>query len=150
MQIPLLFKRFRPFPGLLPVALLALPVVAQSPANQPAVLSIQVDKPLHSVSPMLYGMMTEEINYSYDGGLYAELVRNRTLRDRNWNQQDWLVIQNASAGAKFEKDKTTGPSEALNDSIKLTVTAATPEEPAGVRNMGFWGYPLRPDMTYKA
>jgi len=149
MSITAFFKRFRLFSGLLPVAFLALPVVAQSPANQPAVLSIQVDKPLHGVSPTLYGMMTEEINYSYDGGLYAELVRNRTLRDRNWNQQDWLVIQNASAGAKFEKDKTTGPSEALNDSIKLTVTSASPDQPAGLRNMGYWGYALKPDTTYR-
>ena len=130
-------------------------VVCASAFGQPAaakaaaVLTVQVDKPLHSVSPTLYGMMTEEINYSYDGGLYAEMVRNRTLRDRNWNQQDWLVVQNASAGAKFEKDKTTGPSEALNDSIKLTVTSASPEQPAGLRNQGYWGYPLRPDMTYK-
>jgi alpha-N-arabinofuranosidase len=115
----------------------------------PSVLRVQVDKSLHGVSPMLYGMMTEEINYSYDGGLYAELVRNRTLRDRNWNQQDWLIVQNASAGARFEKDQTTGPSEALNDSIKLTVTSASPAEPAGLRNMGYWGYPLRPNVAYR-
>jgi len=132
---------------LLPSCNLAL---SQAPAAKaPAVLSVQVDKSLHSVSPTLYGMMTEEINYSYDGGLYAELVRNRTLRDRNWNQQDWLIVQNASAGAKFEKDKATGPSEALNDSIKLTVTSASPSEPAGLRNQGYWGYPLRPNVAYK-
>ncbi len=28
---------------------------------------------------MLYGWMTEEINFSYDGGLYAELLRDRTI-----------------------------------------------------------------------
>ena len=41
-------------------------------AAQPAAvtLNIQLDKPLHAVSPTLYGLMTEEINYSYDGGLY--------------------------------------------------------------------------------
>ena len=31
------------------------------------------------VSPMLYGLMTEEINYSYDGGIYGELVRDRVI-----------------------------------------------------------------------
>src|SRR3981189_2170902 len=103
-------------------------------------LRIDPSVPVSTVSPTLYGLMTEEINYSYDGGLYPEMVRNRTLRDRSWNQQDWLVVQKARAGAKFEKDKTTGPSEALNDSIKLTVTSASPEEPAGLRNMGYWGY----------
>ncbi len=140
----------------LPVALLcclSACMAGQEPgktAKDPAILTIQVDKSLHSVSPMLYGTMTEEINYSYDGGLYPEMVRNRTFRDRNWNQQDWLVIQNASAGATMEKDKTTGPSAALTDSIKLLVTAASPTEPAGVRNQGYWGYPLRPNSAYKA
>ena len=52
--------------------------MAQAPT---ATLNIQLDKPLHSVSPTLYGLMTEEINYSYDGGLYAEMVRNRTFQD---------------------------------------------------------------------
>jgi len=141
---------FKGFGVPLGVALIACQAVsAFSQPAKSAVLNIQVDKPLHSVSPMLYGMMTEEINYSYDGGLYPEMVRNRVMRDRNWNQQDWLVLQNASAGANYEKDKTTGPSEALNDSIKLTVTSASATEPAGLRNMGYWGYPLRPDMTYK-
>ncbi|HEY9125710.1 MAG TPA: alpha-L-arabinofuranosidase C-terminal domain-containing protein, partial [Acidobacteriaceae bacterium] len=123
--------------------------VAQGASSAPAVLKIQADHTLYPVSPMLYGMMTEEINFSYDGGLYAELVKNRTLRDRDWNQQDWLIVQNASAGAKFEQDKSTGPSEALTDSIKLTVSSATEQEPAGLRNMGYWGYPLKPNTTYK-
>ncbi len=51
------------------------------PGQQTAVtLNIQLDKPVHAVSPTLYGLMTEEINYSYDGGLYAEMVRNRTFQ----------------------------------------------------------------------
>ena len=29
---------------------------------------------------MLYGLMTEEINYAYEGGLYAELIRNRSFK----------------------------------------------------------------------
>ena len=154
MSSNLIFKKFcMPAVPAFAALVLLLPscnlALSQAPAAKaPAVLSVQVDKSLHSVSPTLYGMMTEEINYSYDGGLYAELVRNRTLRDRNWNQQDWLIVQNASAGAKFEKDKATGPSEALNDSIKLTVTSASPSEPAGLRNQGYWGYPLRPNVAY--
>ena len=154
LPMPILKKSCTPaisfLASLIVVFLSCVPVYGQPSSAKPAaVLNVQVDKSLHSVSPMLYGMMTEEINYSYDGGLYAELVRNRTLRDPNWNQQDWLVIQNADAGAKFEKDKTTGPSEALNDSIKLTVSSASPAEPAGLRNQGYWGYPLRPNVAYK-
>ena len=33
---------------------------------------------------MLYGLMTEEINYSYDGDIYAEMVRNRTFQDHGF------------------------------------------------------------------
>ena len=40
-------------------------------------VTVQADQVTSDVSPMMYGLMTEEINYSYDGGLYAELIRNR-------------------------------------------------------------------------
>ena len=43
-------------------------------------LNIDLKKPKAPVSSTLYGLMTEEINYSYDGGLYAELIRNRAFR----------------------------------------------------------------------
>ena len=42
-------------------------------AQTVAALTVDVNQPKAPVSPMLYGLMTEEINYSYDGGLYAEL-----------------------------------------------------------------------------
>ena len=58
--------------GLMPISL-----IAQSPS-----LTIQVDHPTAAVSPTFYGLMTEEINYSYDGGIYAELVRDRMLEPR--------------------------------------------------------------------
>ena len=53
-----------------------------------AMLNVEVSRPKAAVSPMLYSLMTEEINYSYDGGLYAKLVRNRTFRS------DWTGILN--------------------------------------------------------
>ncbi len=63
----------------------ALTVSGAAQGVAPVTLTIALDKPaLHAVSPTLYGLMTEEINYSYDGGLYAELVRNRTMQDHDW------------------------------------------------------------------
>src|ERR1700754_633726 len=97
-------------------------------AQTSATLKIDTATPISTVSPTLYGLMTEEINYSYDGGLYPEMVKNRTFRDGGWMQQDWIVVANASGGATFEHDKSTGPSQALTDSIKLTVSSATAEE----------------------
>ena len=67
-------------------ALFALPSFALDLIAQAPSLSIQVDHPTAQVSPTLYGLMTEEINFSYDGGLYPELVRDRTLGN------DWQAL----------------------------------------------------------
>ncbi len=45
----------------------------------PATISVQVDRPAHKISPMLWGLFFEDINLSVDGGLYPELVRNRSF-----------------------------------------------------------------------
>ena len=50
-------------------------------AAEPGKLTVRVDQPGAKISPMLYGLMTEEINFSYDGGLYAELIQNRIFRN---------------------------------------------------------------------
>ena len=44
-------------------------------------IAIDATSPAGKVSPLLYGLMTEEINHAYDGGLYAELVQNRAFLD---------------------------------------------------------------------
>jgi alpha-N-arabinofuranosidase len=119
------------------------------PQTSPAVLTIHVDQPVSKVSPKLYGLMTEEINYSYDGGLYAEMVRNRTF-GTSWDGiQQWLLVENGNASAAFASDKETGPSEALKTSLRLEVKQADPRNQAGVLNNGYWGMPLRPNTTYK-
>jgi alpha-N-arabinofuranosidase len=47
----------------------------------PGRIVLQADRPGAEISPMFYGLMTEEINYSYDGGLYGELIQNRISRN---------------------------------------------------------------------
>src|SRR5215471_17040217 len=124
--------------------------VARSQQNRtPTVLTINVDKPVSKVSPTLYGLMTEEINYSYDGGLYAEMVRNRTFRANRSNFPNWFLVEDGNAEAKISADSTTGPSEALPHSLRLDVTKADTSNPAGILNDGYWGMPLHPNTTYK-
>ena len=120
---------------------------AQSPT---AVLSIHLDKPAHTVSPTLYGLMTEEINYSYDGGLYAEMVRNRTFQDHGFGGvAHWNVEHMGSSDASMEIDRAEGPSPALEHSLAITVKQADPANQAGVRNEGYWGMAVRANTPYK-
>jgi len=62
-------------------AMLSLGQVSFALADQ-ATLTVRVNQPGPKIDPMFYGLMTEEINYSYDGGLYGELIRNRIFQDR--------------------------------------------------------------------
>jgi len=131
------------------VTLLPL-LLAQQPATQyaGAVLKIQTDTSVAQVSPTLYGLMTEEINHSYDGGIYAELIRNRAFQDNPNHPDHWRILRDRDARASMKIDKSTGPSSALTSSLKLTVQRADNADPAGILNNGYWGIPLRPNTTY--
>jgi alpha-N-arabinofuranosidase len=125
------------------IASLPLSLVAQAPS-----LAVQVDHPTAQVSPTLYGLMTEEINFSYDGGLYPELVRDRAVGN-GWDALfHWTMVARGDSAVQISVDETTGPSAALPRSIKVSVTAATEAAPAGVQNDGFWGISVRPRTTY--
>ena len=131
------------FTLILLIASLPLSLVAQAPS-----LDLQVDHSTAQVSPMFYGLMTEEINFSYDGGLYPELVRDRAI-GKGWGSLfHWSMVAQGDSAVKISMDETTGPSAALPRSIKVSVTAASEAAPAGVQNDGFWGIPVRPQTTY--
>ena len=130
-------------------ALLAIGSIAPCLCAPPATLTIDVNRPTASVSPTLYGLMTEEINYSYDGGLYAELIRNRTFRSDWSGILNWFLFEKGSASARMMVDATQGPSAALRSSAKLEVTKADAASPAGILNEGYWGMAVRPNTIYK-
>jgi alpha-N-arabinofuranosidase len=117
-------------------------------AQTPATLNIEVNQTKSAVSPTLYGLMTEEINYSYDGGLYAELIRNRTFRSDWSGVLNWFLVEKGSAAAKLGVDSKDGPSPALANSVKLEVTKADANSPAGILNEGYWGMAVRPNTRY--
>ncbi|MDQ6733202.1 MAG: alpha-N-arabinofuranosidase [Nitrospirota bacterium] len=135
---------------MLPLLTVLASLFAQQQSQQSAVASLQIEvqKPVAKVSPLLYGLMTEEINYSYDGGLYAELVRNRTFQDSNWDLPAWSLVQYGNAVSSIELDKSTGPSTALPLSLKVKVDKADARDQAGIKNAGFWGFPVRSNTSY--
>ncbi len=128
------------------------------------VLKIDASEVTAQVSPMLYGMMTEELNSCYDGGLYGELIRNRIFKEtfvshqyqdkeslpewRNDGLMFWNVVAAGGGTALMEQDTSQPMNEALTKSLKLTVTNA--DGRVGISNEGFWGIPVRPNTQYKA
>lgn len=67
----------------------AFMAIAATTDAQPAKISVDVAHPGHAISPMLWGIFFEDINLSADGGIYPELVRNRSFEDSQrpefWN-----------------------------------------------------------------
>ena len=78
-------------------------------------ITIDAAKKGFDISPKMYGILLEEINYGVDGGLYAELVKNRAFEGNNPPEggkgkftpdpsglPDWSLVQSGSAkGAMF-------------------------------------------------
>lgn len=58
-------------------ALLAAGLTASVPASEPISLTIRADQPGAKINPAMWGIFFEDINLGADGGLYAELVKNR-------------------------------------------------------------------------
>ena len=125
--------------------------LATAPARTgPVVLTIKAGEAAGKTSPIFYGLMTEEINYSYDGGLYAELVNNRTFKDRRDPLRYWKLAQPEGASNSMSVVTDQPLNEFLTNSLKLEAASATPAAPVGIANEGFWGIPVTPNTRYRA
>jgi alpha-L-arabinofuranosidase len=61
----------------------ALAAVSRIAFAGTGVIKVDAGKPGATISPDLYGIFFEEISHAGDGGLYAELIRNRGFEDAN-------------------------------------------------------------------
>src|ERR1035437_7532451 len=103
---------------LLPAIWLALPGGAQA-QSAAATVSIQVNQPGAVVSSNLFGIFFEEINFAGEGGIYAEMVRNRSF-DNSANADYWTLIAQGTAAGQMSVD-TSQPLNTNNlRSLKLT------------------------------
>jgi len=119
-----------------------------APGTKPVKLSLDLAKKGPSVNPRFLGLMTEEINYSYDGGLYAELINNRIFKNNVTNPDHWTLLKDGDATGLISLDKTQPINTALTVCLKLESTVAGKR--IGIANDGYWGIPVKPLTTYKA
>ncbi len=122
----------------------AIPVQGQS--NFAATLTIQVDQPGVPINSNLFGIFFEEINSAGDGGLYAELVRNRSFEDSSTTPTNWTLVTTGSAAGSMSLD-TSLPLGATNlQSLKLSMTGGSGT--VGTANSGYWGMAVTQAATY--
>jgi alpha-L-arabinofuranosidase len=152
----------------LTITLVATSGFPQTNAPLP-VIQIQADKVVAKIPATFYGLMTEEINYSYEGGLYGELVRNRSfkadaipeiIKPEDYDPAKYYPVKfptatapkfwSAIGSAKISLDTNTVLNAALNVSLKMELAGASKDFPAGVANDGYWGIPVKPGTAYHA
>ena len=68
-------------------------------SNAQVTINVDASNPGIKVSPNLYGIFFEDINHAADGGLYAELISNRSFEDDDKNIPTWKTA--AQKGAKI-------------------------------------------------
>jgi len=119
--------------------------------GDPGQLNVDLQHPGIKISPTFYGLMTEEINHSYDGGLYAELIQNRIFQDSPDKPVHWSLIKTDGADGDIALDDTDPVNTtALTKSLKLSITTIGNGQRVGVANEGFWGIPVYPNTQYHA
>jgi alpha-N-arabinofuranosidase len=106
-----------------------------------------MNQPETPVSPRLYGLMTEEINFSYDGGLYGELIRDRNFKDSAKVPAFWSPLQGPDGKCSITLDKKDPVNSALPVSLRLDIEKEGSR--TAVANEGYWGIPVKPSTTYQ-
>ena len=119
--------------------LLTALVVSAAPVARLTVDDSAASKP---ISPLLYGIFFEEINRAGDGGIYAEMIQNRSFEDADFPIA-WRLIKSAVDQGSIALDKSQ-PLNAKNPtSLRLTITN-TGGGRVGVASDGFVGVAQRP------
>ena len=122
-------------------------------AAPPAVrITVDTAHPGHAVSPLLHGVFFEDINYGADGGLYAELVQNRSFEHQE-HLYAWGTVNRGAQGTVnrgAQGTVTVESAEPLNAKnphyVRLNITEGG--KGFGVANYGFGGIVVKADENY--
>ena len=108
-------------------------------ANAQVNISVDASRPGVKVAPDLYGIFYEDINHAADGGLYAELISNRSFEDEeSKNLPTWTTA--ADNGATIKTELTAkGLLNKVQGKAMLATVNAKPSALAYIINKGFWG-----------
>jgi alpha-N-arabinofuranosidase len=128
------------------LALLLLAPAVSFAADGPVTLRVQADKAGPRINPAMWGIFFEDINLGADGGLYAELVKNRSFEfpdDRG--MMGWFEVSPTMAKGETTLAEHAGGGSANRRFLRLQSEGTAP---FGVSNEGFRGMGLRKGETY--
>ncbi len=104
-------------------------------------MDIDLKKVGAPIQPTMYGIFFEDINFAADGGLYAELVKNRSFEFPQDPLQGWKAF------GKVEV-KEDGPFDRCPHYVRL-YDPGHPHKWTGLDNEGFFGIGVKGGETYR-
>ena len=145
----------KPFLSKLLIAMIA--IVTTLPIRAQVVMNIdaQCREPL--ISPWQYGLFFEEINHAGDGGLYAELIRNRSFEDgprygAPADMQGWSTYAPTPSQLTAKLIQPSKKTPLLNavqhNALELDIKASS-SVPVLLVNKGYWGINAVQGRTYR-
>ena len=123
---------------------------AAAPGTLAAVtITVQADQP-KPISPDLFGIFFEDLNYAADGGLYAELLQNRSFAytpadHRDWNFFTAWEILGATCAITLGTESPVHP----NNPHYLVLQIREPNGVCRLRNNGFEGIAVKAGAGYE-
>ena len=101
---------------------------------------VQTNKIGAEIQPTMYGLFFEDINYGADGGLYAEMIKNRSFEFPQ-SFMGWITFGNV----KLMHD---GPFERNPHYVRLGDPGHAHKR-TGIENEGFFGVTVKKDAEYR-
>jgi alpha-N-arabinofuranosidase len=108
-------------------------------------IAVQVNKPIAEVQPTMWGIFFEDINLGADGGIYAELVKNRSFEFYQ-PLMGWTVTRN-----KFNEGSVlviNRDEENIANPRFIRITKEAAADTLGITNEGFRGMGIKKGLRY--
>lgn len=103
-------------------------------------MTVDAAKPGVAIQPTMYGIFFEDINFGGDGGLYAEMVENRSFEFPQ-HLMGWQTFGKVSVN-DYE------PAFSRNPHYVTVYPSGHREKTSGIENHGFFGMGFKKDMNY--
>jgi alpha-L-arabinofuranosidase len=138
------------------IAALLLPAVSAmaAPVGPPITVTVDLAGAGKPISPELFGVFFEDLNYAADGGLYAELLQNRSFEYSATEQPTWGPFFGWDLVKTGEGSGELGLGDARpvhpNNPHYLLLTVHKAGGGVGVANGGFDGIPVQAGRSYDA
>lgn len=131
------------------VCFLSLLLATLALAQEKTVVTVQVDKPISEIQPTMWGIFFEDINFAADGGLYAELVKNRSFEFASplmgWKEENhnrFSLNKKSGNAAIINRGNHTGNNPRF---ARITINH---DSAYALVNEGFQGMGITKDIVY--